>query len=122
MFYEENPIQMPHSVLNMYYFLLIGVLGALVWLFEVILRTNKKWALAVILCPPLCLVFIFKYWEEARAASIFLVLCITLNFFAGFFSGYPFTEQLIRQLQWIFLWPIGVIHLILKHAPEWLTI
>jgi hypothetical protein len=98
-----------------YWVFVIGVIMILTCFLEKTYRINKRWALLIVLCPPLSLIFIKKNWDETKALCFFFVGFYLVIIFAGSLSGYHMTAFTTEILQKIFLWPIVVGNWLLEN-------
>ncbi len=108
MLIEFSPQELPAQSFGamVYWSFIIGIIMILIYFFERVCRISKKWALCIILCPPLALVFIKQNWEETRAACFFFMGFYLVILFTGALSGYRMAEYTSCILQTMFLWPI----------------
>jgi len=89
-----------------YWVFVIGVIMILVWFLEHAYRINKRWALLIVLCPPLSLIFIKKNWDETKAHCFFFIGFYLVIIFAGSLTGYHMTTYTTEIMLLIILWPI----------------
>ena len=92
-----------------YWLFVLGVVMLLAYFLERVYRVSHKWAIWIILVPPLGLLFIKRNWEDSRGACFFFLGFYLFILFAGALTGDPMFAHTNQLLQRILLWPIYLL-------------
>lgn len=79
------------------------------WFLEAAWRTDKRWLIAILICPVSIFIFIIINWEENRAKCFFAALLLAVMLLVGGLVGFSFYAQAISLVKLIAFWPLYLI-------------
>lgn len=90
-------------------FFVIVMLLLIFWIFEGIWRKDKRWAIPILLCPPILLIGIIFAWEQVRGRCFFAALFAVMIVLISAVTHYNYGVDLSLLLLDLTLWPYHLL-------------
>ncbi len=103
---------------NVYLLFLAGIFGALMYLLDSMYRTDKRWALLGILCPPIIVIYLIKNWDRVKGPLVYIAVFFVAIIFIGLIGNENFATKTLVYLKQVFLWPLSAWKWIHPQLPK----